>query len=292
MKKETKHFRALLADNALYYIYSNISAPLSLQELAKEAGVSAHHFHRIFKEEQGQNLYETIKSIRLQKAANLLLSNHYSTISEVAQLCGYSSSASFIKAFKGRFHLTPREWRYGGHRQYAKEILSTSSAAMASQRSFLGLEPTIKKIPAFRAVYLRHKGYNKSIALSWQKLMAWGFEHQISSQARQIGIHHDNPSITPLAECRYIAALEVEEGFRAQGLLGVMEFPPTLCAVFEVQGRYGDVLGLIDYVYHEWLPQSGYEAKTLPAFALYQKNHFLDPLGNFQLDFCLPVGVV
>ena len=47
--------------------------------------------------------YESIKSIRLQKASSLLLTNKYSTISEVANLCGYSSHSSFIKAFRGRF---------------------------------------------------------------------------------------------------------------------------------------------------------------------------------------------
>ena len=39
---------------------------------------------------------ETIKSIRLQKASNLLLTNIHSTISQIANQCGYSSQTSFL----------------------------------------------------------------------------------------------------------------------------------------------------------------------------------------------------
>jgi AraC family transcriptional regulator len=44
------------------------------------------YMHRIFKEIFGKNIYESIKSIRLQKASNLLLTNKYSTITEIANL--------------------------------------------------------------------------------------------------------------------------------------------------------------------------------------------------------------
>ena len=99
--------RADIVNKALYRIYSNIEADLTVEELAKDEGISAHHLHRIWKEETGKNLHETIKSIRLQKAANLLLSNRYANISQIAAMCGYGSQTSFIKAFRSRFDTTP-----------------------------------------------------------------------------------------------------------------------------------------------------------------------------------------
>ncbi len=103
MKKDTKHSRAQIINEALVYIYKYINTNITLDELARLCSVSKYHFHRIFKEETGEKLFERIRAIRLQKAANLLIANRYSTISEVAFMCGYSSHSPFIKAFKKRF---------------------------------------------------------------------------------------------------------------------------------------------------------------------------------------------
>jgi len=294
MKKETKNQRADIVNSVLYYIYSHIDTHLAADELASQNGVSTHHLHRIFKEETGKNLFESIKSIRLQKAASLLLTNKYANISDVAAMCGYSSQTSFIKAFRTRFETTPGEWRAGAYLAYSDKILSSSASASASDREFDGLIPQIRKTQPIRAAYVRHKGYGISIKNSWNKLYAWAIEEKIPENARQIGLHHDNPTITPLAECAYIAALEIDESVHPHGQIACFELPASLCAVFEISGKYGDVLRFMRYVYHIWLPNSGFEAKTMPPYAIYLKNHFLDTdkSGYFKLEFYLPIRVV
>lgn len=82
-----------------------------------------------------------------KKASNLLLTNRYSTITEVANMCGYSSQTSFIRAFKERFHMTPKDWRNGGYKEYSLQILRQSKKAMSSHATFDGLKPTIVKQP-------------------------------------------------------------------------------------------------------------------------------------------------
>lgn len=64
-----------------------------------------------------------ITSIRLQKAANLLIVNKYSTISEIANACGFNSHSSFIKAFKKKFNYTPKEWKKDGYKSFPKRLL-------------------------------------------------------------------------------------------------------------------------------------------------------------------------
>lgn len=46
------------------------------------------------------------------------------------------------------------------------------------------------------------------------------------------------------------------------------------------------------YIYNEWLPNSGYEAKTTPSYSIYKKNHFVDNNEFFELDFYLPIKVI
>jgi AraC family transcriptional regulator len=291
MKRETKNQRADIVNGVLSYIYLNIDTDLNAEELAQMQHVSIHHLHRIFKEETGKNLFETIKSIRLQKAASLLLTNKYATISEIALMCGYSSQTSFIKAFKERFHTTPKVWKNGASLSFSEKILEGSSSENLD-RDFSGCIPKIVKSGPVYAAYIRHRGYDISIKNSWNRLRAWSIENSIPEDSRNIGFHHDNPTITPLDECAYIAAIEVKKGMQLHGSVAYFEIPASLCAVFHIQGKYGDVLHFMRYVYQIWLPESGFEAKTLPPYASYQKNHFLDESDEFDIEFYLPISVL
>ena len=117
MKKSTYEKRAKIANDVMNYIYKYIDTNINIDDLSRELYISKFHLHRVFKEEFGKNIYESIKSIRLQKASNLLLTNKYSTISNIVNLCGYSSQSSFIKTFRERFDMTPKEWRSGGYKE-------------------------------------------------------------------------------------------------------------------------------------------------------------------------------
>ena len=97
---------------------------------------------------------------------------------------------------------------------------------------------------------------------------------------------------TSYNECQYVAAFEVDSTFISTNSISKLEIEESLCAVFHYEGVYGDVVRLMVYIYNFWLPHSGYEAKTMPAYAIYHKNHFLDENESFSLDFYVPILVV
>ena len=173
MKRDTLARHTQIANDIMYYIYTHIETAINLDELSQDLGVSKFHMHRIFKAVFEKNIYESIKSIRLQKASNLLLTNKYSTVSEIANTCGYSSHSSFIKTFKERFGMTPKAWRNGGYKSYSNHILRQSKKAMESTADFSHMEPTIVRMPAFKSYYIRNRGYNVNIKQTWQKLQTW-----------------------------------------------------------------------------------------------------------------------
>lgn len=281
-----------IANNMMNYINEHIDSDINIDHLALSFGISKFHFHKIFKEQMGTNIYETIKSIRLQKASNLLITNRYSTITEVASMCGYSSQTSFIRAFKQRFNKTPKIWRQGGYKEYSNKILSGSQTASLSQADFSHLEPKIIKTNKKKAYYIRQKGYNQKAKQTWQKMMAWVYTHEIDN-FKEIGIYHDNPIITPLDDCYYVACIipSVEEEI-LNNTLPSFYIDAGICATFEVEGKYGDILKLIQWVYHNWLPNSGFETTTIPSYTVFEKNHFLSEDGLFKCTYYLPVRFV
>ena len=290
MKKETLEKRTKIANDIMYYIYTHIETNIDIEELSIDLEISKFHMHRVFKEIFGRNIYESIKSIRLQKASNLLLTNRYSTISSIVNSCGYSSQSSFIKIFKDRFGMSPKEWKNGGYKEYSNEIIKQSKFAMKSKANFDNITPTIVKTKAIESYYIRNRGYNKNIEETWQKLQTWVLTNNIK-QYKRAALFHDNPTITPLDECQYIACIIVDDDKNIKSdRIPKFKIAEGVYAKFDLKARNEDLLPFIQWVYHEWLPRSDYETTTKPSFAIYESVDFIKLDNEYDFSFYVSIN--
>lgn len=289
MNKMTLHKNSKIANAIMYYIYTHIDTNIDIHELSLELGISKFHMHKVFKNIFGKNIYESVKSIRLQKAASLLLTNRHSTISTVALLCGYSSHSSFIKAFKAKFESTPKEWRNGAHINYSNSILQASSIETNSQRNFSTLRATIVNMPSMESYYIRNNGYIDNVKETWNKLYTFVLDNKVK-EYKMLALLHDNPTITDLHNCQYIACIvtkEKEEAFSSR--LPKFKISDGVYARFDLQGKGEDLLRFMQWVNHNWLVDSGYETTTKPSFIIYHKNNNLDEEDIFDISYYLSV---
>ena len=290
MKKETLEKRTKIANDIMYYIYTHIETNIDIEELSIDLDISKFHMHRVFKEIFGRNIYESIKSIRLQKASNLLLTNKYSTISSIVNSCGYSSQSSFIKIFKDRFGMSPKEWKNGGYKEYSNEIIKQSKFAMKSKANFDNITPTIVKMKAIESYYIRSRGYNKNIEETWQKLQTWVLTNNIK-QYKRAALFHDNPTITPLDECQYIACIIVDDDKNIKSdRIPKFKIAEGVYAKFDLKVKNEDLLPFIQWVYHEWLPRSDYETTTKPSFAIYESVDFIKLDNEYDFSFYVSIN--
>ena len=290
MKKETLEKRTKIANDIMYYIYTHIETNIDIEELSIDLDISKFHMHRVFKEIFGRNIYESIKSIRLQKASNLLLTNRYSTISSIVNSCGYSSQSSFIKIFKDRFGMSPKEWKNGGYKEYSNEIIKQSKFAMKSKANFDNITPTIVKMKAIESYYIRNRGYNKNIEETWQKLQTWVLTNNIK-QYKRAALFHDNPTITPLDECQYIACIIVDDDKNIKSdRIPKFKIAEGVYAKFDLKAKNEDLLPFIQWVYHEWLPRSDYETTTKPSFAIYESVDFIKLDNEYDFSFYVSIN--
>ena len=290
MKKETLEKRTKIANDIMYYIYTHIETNIDIEELSIDLDISKFHMHRVFKEIFGRNIYESIKSIRLQKASNLLLTNRYSTISSIVNSCGYSSQSSFIKIFKDRFGMSPKEWKNGGYKEYSNEIIKQSKFAMKSKANFDNITPTIIKMKAIESYYIRNRGYNKNIEETWQKLQTWVLTNNIK-QYKRAALFHDNPTITPLDECQYIACIIVDDDKNIKSdRIPKFKIAEGVYAKFDLKVKNEDLLPFIQWVYHEWLPRSDYETTTKPSFAIYESVDFIKLDNEYDFSFYVSIN--
>lgn len=94
----------------LDYMSAHLAASLSLTELAREAGISVHHFGRRFRERMGVPPLAYLTDLRMREARRLLSGTDF-PVSHVASACGYGRAAAFSAAYHRHFGQTPRETR-------------------------------------------------------------------------------------------------------------------------------------------------------------------------------------
>ncbi len=267
----------MIVNDVMSYIYDNFQIDIDINYLAKELNISSFYLHKIFKQQIGKNIYATIKTIRLQKASNILLTNKYSTITEISNMCGYSNQTSFIRAFKAYFNQTPTYWRKGGFKEYSKSFFKEIELKENKETNFSLLKQDFVKVKKRMAYYIREEGYNFKQNEVWQKLKSWAYTYDIDS-FECLGIYHDNPILTPVNECQYVACLipksiETNKNLKQiNASLPQLEIQECFCVTFEFLGNRNDLLLLIQWVYHYWLPKSGYEKITIPPYIIYDEK--------------------
>lgn len=80
---------------------------MSLDELARRAGVNANTLQRQFRAAFGSTIFEYLRESRLQRARAALEGRGLS-VAEAARLAGYTSPANFATAYKRRFGVSPK----------------------------------------------------------------------------------------------------------------------------------------------------------------------------------------
>lgn len=102
--------RQIAIKNVLNYIIENYNRELTTEKLAKIVGYSEYHFIRFFKEQTGRTCKDYVNTIRLEKAASLLIDSSLS-ITEIAFEVGYNDLSYFIKVFRSKYGIPPHRYR-------------------------------------------------------------------------------------------------------------------------------------------------------------------------------------
>lgn len=129
----------------LLSLVAQISAgpAFSLAELARRAGLSPHHLHRLFREQLQETPRQYSERLRLDYAASELLATE-ACVLEIALAVGYESHEVFLRAFRRRFGCTPTQYRltarrpgadYQKHRPWAHTISRCLRLYHASSQS-------------------------------------------------------------------------------------------------------------------------------------------------------------
>ena len=92
------------------YIEENLDRKINIDDVAKSAGFSASHLHRLFSFAYGISVADYIRKRKLASSLPSLL-DRTKSILEIAMSCGFEYEQSFSRAFKAEFGITPGKYR-------------------------------------------------------------------------------------------------------------------------------------------------------------------------------------
>lgn len=92
------------------HIHENLGENISIQELAKNAGMSVSSLERKFRNHLGTTPKQYLVRARISVACDHLLNTTLS-IGQIAASLAYQEHASFTRAFQSVMHMSPREYR-------------------------------------------------------------------------------------------------------------------------------------------------------------------------------------
>jgi AraC-like DNA-binding protein len=95
---------------SINFMLGNLDRKLKLEEIAREARLSASHFSRLFTEQTGHSPLEYFTQLRIQRACRLLDNSDWS-IAEVAREMGFEDQFYFSRLFSKVMNMSPREYR-------------------------------------------------------------------------------------------------------------------------------------------------------------------------------------
>ena len=253
------------------YLAENLDHDVDLERLAEVACFSPFHFHRIYHALQGETVAETVRRMRLHRAAVQLIEGE-TPIERIAARAGYGSQAAFTRAFRSAYGAPPAAYRAfarGEDVMYSVEIRS---------------------IPRVRLAGLHHKGDYHGIGAAFERLFALASGRGLlGPETRSFGIYHDDPSATPVDALRSDACLTAPDGFVPDGDLQALEIPGGRHAVLLHVGAYAELPQAYGWLYREWLPKSGEEAADRPCVEEYLNDPRNTPPSELKTEVWLPL---
>jgi AraC-like DNA-binding protein/DNA gyrase inhibitor GyrI len=179
-------------ERAILLITIRFREALTLPELAAGVGLSPFHLHRLFKTETGETPAAYLSRIRLEHAAHLMVVLPDALLMQIAIDSGFTSAATFARAFRQHFQQTASEYR----RQKQLEVNTDAS------RPTLSLQTLPPRTLRVERCVLNEDALNAGYARLRQRCAG--------EQRAALGIFVDAPFHLDRRVCRHYLALEDE----------------------------------------------------------------------------------
>jgi len=274
MKAAVQNYHARM-QRVLDYIDQHLDGDLDLETVSRIAAFSKFHFHRQFMATFGLSVHRYVQLARMKRASHRLASKEAESVTEIAMDAGYDAPDAFARAFRRRFGQSPSSFRKSP--DWVPWLAAfgplDNARSKLMQITYEQDDVAIRDVPPTPVAIMEHRGDRATLGDTIQRFIAWRKAAGLSPETSPTFNIFRSERI-PAIPADYSMDLCVgtdrpidvnDEQMKA----GVI--PGGRCAVLRVVHNTHNLEPAALYLYRDWLPASGEEARDFP---IYCQRHF------------------
>lgn len=266
------------------YIYAHLDEDLSLETLAHVSGFSRYHWHRIYRAVRGETAAQTVRRLRLERAAAMLTETSW-PVERIAWKAGFTGTEVFSRAFLRSYGTTPSRFRNDGRAASSgSSMMSCGSGLTSPVREAPGWPVRVEARCGYRLAVSEHRGSYMDIGRAFSRV-----RDRVGSGSLMVAIYEDDPDAVPPADLRSAAGTVVDPGTRIPHDLAERLVPAGRYAIMRYIGPYSSMHDAYRWLYGRWLPSSGEEPRDHPIVEEYLTDPASTPPVDAVTDILLPL---
>ena len=116
-QSKLKNSNTELVEKIMIFLHTNYHTDIKNANISKQFGYHPFYLNRIFKENTGMTLHQTLLRVRLQNAKELLKQTRLS-IDEIHKEVGFNNRTQFCTFFRKQTGMSPTEYRKQSSNSY------------------------------------------------------------------------------------------------------------------------------------------------------------------------------
>ncbi|MCU6433039.1 AraC family transcriptional regulator [Undibacterium sp. Jales W-56] len=276
------------------YIDQHLDEELSVEQLSAVAAFSKYHFHRQFSEMFGISVHKYVQLVRLKRATYTLAFRDHGRIIDLAMASGYEGPEAFSRAFRKMLGQSPSAFKedplWTSWYQTYQAVHHIRITHMKPEHTLESVK--VVHVEPIRVAVLEHRGAPDRISLSIRRFIEWRKQQRLSpAVSATFNIFYSNPHEAVPDDYRLDLCASVQHEIAEENEFGIVNkmIPGGRCAVLRHVGSDDNLAQTMQFIYSEWLPQSGEELRDFPVYAQRVKFFPDVPEQEAIIDVFLPI---
>ena len=258
---------------AQLFIQQNLDKDLNLNAVSRVAGMSASHFHRLFRSSLGETPKRYIDRLRVEKSIYDIRISSLNLL-EISLRYGFKNPETYCRVFKRHFGHSPSVYLRG--RMKPEKGNRPKTKAGDGLRYSRSGNYSVTRLDVVHLAFIRQIGKYYDVPLvadsgenPWRELTDFARSKSLSGLPPvYIGIPHDNPSLTDPLKQRFDMCIKVDRPFRPSGRIGYAEIPAGVYGTLTYAGPYAGLPTAYTDLFNAGFNTKGFDVDQNPIFEL------------------------
>ncbi|MDB5506405.1 MAG: ygiV [Devosia sp.] len=255
----------------LDYIDAHLDQALGLDTLSHVAAFSKFHFHRQFVATFEVSVHRYVQLARMKQATHALAWNDAQSVTEIAMNAGYEAPDAFARAFRQRLTQSPSSFRKSPDwSSWLSAFGPLNNARDKLMKIIFDYDDiTIRDVPSTSVALLEHRGDRARLPQTFESFRSWCKAHGLTPETGRSSFMVFRSEREPADPETYSMDICVA----TEPAIGQVDAPMQSglieggrCAVLRYPGQTNNHEAAGLFMYRDWLPQSGEEARDFPAY--------------------------